>query len=149
MPGTQGEEPKDQPGARSPALPAGEGTGLDPVSQGVRTSPSQFCIWGEVQSVQTAGGRAGGKGPQEGAASSQACTSPVGSFLGLPPTGPLVPPPPLPGAPLHLLRGTYCFMARSLESMLSCFPFMSCTSVSNLVTLSWRIFMSSFFRVDT
>lgn len=33
--------------------------------------------------------------------------------------------------------------------MLSCFPFMSCTSVSSLVTLSWRIFMSSFFRVDT
>lgn len=33
--------------------------------------------------------------------------------------------------------------------MLSCFPFMSWTSVSNLVTLSWRIFMSSFFRVDT
>lgn len=33
--------------------------------------------------------------------------------------------------------------------MLSCFPFMSCTSVSNLVTLSCRILMSSFFRVVT
>lgn len=51
--------------------------------------------------------------------------------------------------PQHSLHGTYCFMARSLESMLSCFPFMSCTSVSSLVTLSWRIFMSSFFSVDT
>lgn len=40
-------------------------------------------------------------------------------------------------------------MASSLESMLSCFPFMSCTSVSSLVTLSWRIFMSSFFSVET
>lgn len=40
-------------------------------------------------------------------------------------------------------------MARSLESMHSCFPFISCTSVSSLVTLSWRIFMSSLFSVDT
>lgn len=46
-------------------------------------------------------------------------------------------------------RGTYCFMASSLESMLSCLPFISCTSVRSLATLSWRIFMSSFFRVDT
>ena len=44
---------------------------------------------------------------------------------------------------------TYCFMASSLESMLSCFPFISCTSVNSLVTLSWRIFMSSLRRVDT
>lgn len=45
--------------------------------------------------------------------------------------------------------GTYCFMARSLESMLSCLPFINCTSVSSLVTLSWRILKSSLFRVDT
>lgn len=44
---------------------------------------------------------------------------------------------------------TYCFMARSLESIHSCFPFISCTSVNSLVTLSWRIFMSSLFKVDT
>lgn len=44
---------------------------------------------------------------------------------------------------------TYCFMARSLESIHSCFPFISCTSVNSRVTLSWRIFMSSLFKVDT
>lgn len=33
--------------------------------------------------------------------------------------------------------------------MLSCLPFINCTSVSSLVTLSWRILKSSLFRVDT
>lgn len=33
--------------------------------------------------------------------------------------------------------------------MLSCFPFISCTSVNSLVTLSWRSLMSSLFRADT
>lgn len=44
---------------------------------------------------------------------------------------------------------TYCFMAISFESMLSCFPFITWMSVSNLVTLSCRTFISSFFILDT
>lgn len=44
---------------------------------------------------------------------------------------------------------TYCFMAISLESMLSCFPFITWMSVSSLVTLSCLTLMSSFFMLDT
>lgn len=40
-------------------------------------------------------------------------------------------------------------MAISLESMLSCFPFITWMSVSSLVTLSCRTFISSFFILDT
>ena len=71
--------------------------------------------------------------------------------LGCPQAGPTTVTPPSQRSRILLSwrPRTYCFMASSLESMLSCFPFISCTSVSSLVTLSWRIFMSSLRRVDT
>lgn len=49
--GTQCEEPKGEAGSRSPALPVGAGTGLDPVSQGACTSPNVILRLGEAWSV--------------------------------------------------------------------------------------------------
>ena len=44
---------------------------------------------------------------------------------------------------------TYCFIALILESMASCFPLMSCTSLSSLETPSWPSLRSSCLIFET